>query len=157
MERERRGGLSGRARQTCKLKRAARVRGNQHVDDYYDPDPLARVRERSIPIRGRSDFFPSAEQPIETATAQTATHQLELPLAPAGQANNVAQDQREASLKPTAIRFPKRSEGEGLATLRPPMHYRRKGGFTWKGFLVGCAMGSAAAAFVLMVLQTAIN
>ena len=162
MDRERRGGLTGKARQARKQMRAARMQTKQRVDDFYDPDPLRKTHEPSIPIRGRSDFLPSAEETREIVTVQGSARefdrQLELPLGkPATEASVTRPREAPAVVsapKADAIRFPRREGAEGVATLRPPMHFRRKGGFTMRGFLIGCAMGGVAAALALAMLQT---
>ncbi|MGB2986704.1 MAG: hypothetical protein WBE26_12570 [Phycisphaerae bacterium] len=162
MQAVRQGGVSGKARRVRYRNRAARLYTQQMIDDYIELDPDGLHRERHIPIRGRKEFLPSIAQRWD-ASVDRHDAQLELPL---GLPEKMQKVQRaadktrtvpQASPKPEAdavIRFPRIPRRETDLELKPPVQYRRKAGFTFSGFLIGCAMGSAAAAMVLLVVQT---
>lgn len=59
MRKERRGGLSGKARKACYRRRAARLHSGQLIDELLEPQAADK---RYVPIRGRSDFLPSVAQ-----------------------------------------------------------------------------------------------
>ena len=89
------GGLSGKARRTHKMSRAARLHTQEMIADYLEPaDWGSEQRERPIHMGRRSEFLPSISSTVDdpmtvVATASPATSerphaQLELPLAPGG-------------------------------------------------------------------------
>ena len=60
MENTRFNGLAGKARRVRKLNRVTRMYAQQMIDEYLYPESDSWRPERYIPIRGRSEFFPSA-------------------------------------------------------------------------------------------------
>ena len=122
------GGLSGKARRARDRNRAARLHAQQMIEEYLEPGTATRPRreQRYIPIRSRNEFLPSAT--LSDGTAEPATD------------------------VPVRIIRPERSPASPV--LKPPEQLKRKGNFTFGGFLFGCAMGSAAAALVLLVVHT---
>ncbi len=162
MEEARPGGLSGKARHVRCRNRAARMQADELVNEYLESTMTSPGRRRTIPIRGRSEFLPSIAQ-AQAASAAGRDAQLELPLASTkepGKVQPAAADTatvpKTASKPPVdvVIRFPRSSKPTAPLRLKPPTHYRRKSEFTIGGFLAGCAMGSAAAALLLLVVQT---
>ena len=160
------GGLAGKARRVRNRSRAARLYAQQLIEDYFEPDPTERRRSRSVPICGRSDFLPTAVRPEDTPSGDREA-QLELALAEVTTPSPaelpisevVAMPARPAEvLANTVIRFPRTAEPCAKPLLKPPQQFRpRREKFTFGGFLLGCAMGSAAAALVLLVVQTVIQ
>ncbi len=154
-------GLSGKARRIRCRNRAVRLYSQQVIEDYLEPntDEGARGR-RHIPIRGRKEFLPSIAHTSNVADARDATAdtQLELPNALSDGRGIVihladAGPQRKAE---EALRFP-RSDKSAAQFFESPEQAKLNKNFTIGGFLLGCAMGSAAAALMLLVVQTAID
>ncbi len=156
------GGLSGKARRVRHRNRAARLHTQQMIEEYFEPGGATMTSDRYIPIRGRSDFLPSVTQHDGVLPAG-ADSQLELPLTTSASDKSVARPEQEPdTTADAAIRFPR--DDRRTAEFDPHRldPARTKGGrpagtFTMGGFLVGCAIGSAAAALVLLVVQTAIG
>lgn len=148
MSTERRGGLSGKARKARYRHRAARLHSNKLIEDYLEPEKSQRPAKQHVPIRGRGDFLPSV---AHIGNVSETNQQLELPL-----------DRTEEHRTPTnrSIRFPAdRAKTFDPRALKPAGDER--GGmlsdFTLRGFMMGCAMGSAAAALLLLVAHTTIR
>ena len=156
-------GLSGKARKIRKRRRAARLRAQQMIEEYLEPQEQAPSRHGSIPIRGRREFLPSVAGATTLQTARTAS-QLELPL---GSSKGSRVAEKPARAQPPArgetqapsdapIRFPGAPDSKARFSpmAKVPRSDHRRAAFTMKGFLVGCAMGTAAAAVALLVLQS---
>jgi hypothetical protein len=136
------------------------------IEDYLEPDAVEMQRSRCVPIRARSDFLPSVVQ-FWDAQESERTVQFELPLAVTAQISPAVPPITEGQTTPSptpervadaVIRFPRTPEPCAKPSLKPPQQFRRrKERFTVGGFLVGCAMGSAAAALVLLVVQTVVG
>jgi len=161
MEDTRYNGLAGKARRTRDLNRVTRMYAQQMIDEYLYPDPDSGRPERYIPIRGRSEFLPSAAFISEDQDAPTQ-RQLELPLIAAGTARENAPPY-QTDERSTAVEVA--DEPRRDSVIRPlrapfqPMRRRKQkqSPFTPGGFLFGCALGSAAAAMVLLVVQLAVG
>ncbi len=161
MENTRYNGLAGKARRARDLNRVTRMYAQQMIDEYLYPDPDPVRPERYIPIRGRSEFLPSAAFICEDQDAP-AQRQLELPLSAAATARessppdltvkrSTAVEVADEPLRDSVIR--------PLRAAFPPMQRRKQkqSPFTPGGFLFGCALGSAAAAMLLLVVQLAVG
>ncbi len=147
------GGLSGKARRVRERNRAARLYARQLLENYLEPEGVDPGEARYIPIRGRKDFLPSIVQtgPVETSDRDP---QLHLPLDAPGRTTPARKPEGPAD---GVIRFPRTDKRSMAPLFKPPEDFRRKPEFTWRGFLVGCAMGSAAAAFFLLIVQTVVS
>ena len=164
------GGISGKARRVRHRNRAARLYTQQMIEEYLEPGGATMTSDRYIPIRGRSDFLPSVT-PNGGLFSAGADSQLELPLTTDASDKPVARpaqphrsdpEQKSDTTTDSAIRFPRddrRTDEFDPRRLDPAgaKGGRPAGTFTIGGFLVGCAIGSAAAALVLLVVQTAIG
>ena len=147
------GGLSGKARQVHKRRCASRVHTQQLIDDYLEPAP-ARTWQRSgraIPIHHRYEpFLPSSHAFEHVAFGHDG--QLDLPFA--GPATGPEHAVRMVPVRPhegePAAKGEFRAQSVGAGKGLAPQ-------FTIRGFLCGCAVGAAAAAIVLMVLQTVLR
>ena len=158
-------GLCGKARRVHYRNRAARLYARQRVDEYFEYDTAEPPGHRHIPIRGRSEFLPTVAR-VERSAARANDGQLELPLTTAGQADSAGRavattptvPEREAGpTKDVVIRFPSRSQSPVGRPFKPPMQFGQRNRFTVGGFLLGCAMGSAAAAAVLLVIHVTVG
>lgn len=161
MRKQRRGGLSGKARKARNRRRAARLHSGQLIDEHLHPQGAATSY---IPIRGRSEFLPSV---VQVTDVKESERQLEFALRRAEPSSATTKrgwrwrgktKQKAGSTADRAIRFGhgKAFDPRGFrpATGTPQLFGR---GFTARGFLMGCAMGSAAAAVLLVVVHTAIR
>jgi len=148
MPTERRGGLSGKARKARYRNRAARLHANRLIEDYMEPETSQKSTIQHVPIRGRGDFLPSV---AHIGKVSDTDQQLELPL-----------DRTEERRTPTdqSVRFPAdRARTFDPRVLEPAVGEQGGilGDFTLRGFMMGCAMGSAAAALLLLVAHTTIR
>ena len=163
-----RTGLSGKARRARVRSRAARLHAQQLVSEYLEPDPEALYPERYIPVRSQSEFAPSVlqhhDELVAPLVAEEAGAPLELSLATddrisspslTGGVQRKANMAEQAGRGDRAIRFPG-MENSPVRGYEIQNNGRREE-LTFRGFAVGCAMGSAAAAMVLLVLRTAIG
>lgn len=152
-----RGGLSGKARKVRYRNRAARLHTREMINEYFEPVAMRSNAGRFVPIRSRSEFLPSV---AHADRLHDATGQLELPLTENDK--SPAQQSRPSRTDDRVIRF-RRNTNKPAS--RDPRTFRfgafgaRRAGrdFTLRGFLVGCAMGSAAATLVLLVVHTAVG
>lgn len=152
MENIRYTGLAGKARRAHQLSRASRMYAQQLIDEYLYPEFDSRPLERFIPIRGRSEFFPSTAS-VGNEPAAPPQRQFELPLTTAGVTveRSTGVKVADGSRRDSVIR-PFRT------TFQPKQRRKDKQSpFTPGGFLFGCALGSAAAAMVLLVVQLAVG
>ena len=120
-----------------------------------------QTTERYIPIRGRSEFLPTVAQG-DPSPLRSDNSQLELPLSAAASAEagerTAAMEQPPASpAKDVALRFPTRTRLPAGRQYKPPMRFDNRPRFTIGGFLLGCAMGSAAAAVLLMMVRVVVG
>lgn len=161
MEDTRYNGLAGKARRARDLNRVTRMYTQQMIDDYLYPDSDPWRPERYIPIRGRSEFLPSAAFISEDQDAPTQ-RQLELPLIAAEAAHESTLPDQTVE-RSTAVEVADEPRGDSVirplrAPLQPMQRRKQKQSpFTPRGFLFGCALGSAAAAMVLLVVQLAVG
>lgn len=183
MQTERKGALAGRARRARFRKRAARLHAQCLIDEFHEPDPSERRSSRHIPIRGRSDFLPAvaigSSIVMNRSNANKGDSQLNLPLRHAADTKKraVVASSHQAKNEPrlvgfddlpkteaesgkseeSAIRFTKpRGPNYDLFNLRRFDAPRREPA-TLGGFLTGCALGTAAASLLLLVLHTVIG
>ena len=137
------------------------------IMEYLDPGPAGRqLQDRYIPIRGRNEFLPSVAR-VTASSPEPAKQQLDLPFKQDSRTDNADRPTRAKPLTPThdskpaadvVIRFPSTARETVSLPLKPPQQFgRKKQKFTIGGFLVGCAMGSAAAVLALLVLQTVVG
>ena len=162
MEDTRYYGLAGKARRARDLTRATRMYSQQMIEEYLYPEPDTWRPARYIPIRGRSEFLPSAAFFSEDQDAPTQG-QLELPLLAAGPARESAPPDQTVE-RSSAVKVaddPRRDSV--IRPLKSPYQptpqrkQQQQSPFSPGGFLFGCALGSAAAAMVLLVVQFAVR
>ena len=159
MENTRYNGLAGKARRARDLSRASRMQAQQMIEEYLYPESDSWRPQRFIPIRGRSEFLPSAA--FMSDEPSTLTHrQLELPLSAGAVASRPSR--AEGAPERTLPEHVVRSRRDSVirpprAPFRPVQRQKQSAVFTPGGFLFGCALGSAAAAVVLLVVQLAVR
>jgi len=159
MQLARHTGLHGKARRVREITRASRLYSQRLIDEYLEPESLDG-RLRYVPVRSRNDFLPSAAFALANETA-TAGSQLRfvldadettvaVPVSPQPRAAEASQQARGSATKPVAAR-------PRPAPFKPMRRVQTPARFSAGRFLLGCAMGSAAAAVVLLVLSVAIG
>ena len=151
-------GLAGKARLVHHRSRATRRSAEQHIEEFFHPTPgqSRGGRTRPIPIRSRREFLPS----VATGVVTPAGTQLELPLTEATPVGDAAiRIKHKAAL---IDKLPAQRRPDGKPALKSPLSEAaarrpvKRGAdqpFSLRGFLCGCAMGSAAAAAILLVLS----
>lgn len=163
------GGLTGKARSIKFRNRVERIRAQQLLDEYFDEDGEDRPRPH-IRFGRRSDFLPAVDDwTSDSATFETGD-QLELSLvgekAQEQSAAATSNSQAATAIPDTAIDpAPKPATKVIPASYwaRPKIAFQPAGGrnvsksFDPKRFLVGCALGSAAAAAILMIVSTVVH
>lgn len=146
----RQAGLSTKTRSTRRRNRVARMSANREIEDYLGPIEEQTESPRNIPIRGRSDFFPSI-------VAETNLDPMELPLRFDDKARATRQtgtDNPDSIDDGAVLKFPRPSGTfQSMLATRRAKRLRKKA-FRIHGFLTGCAMGSAAALVALFVLSS---
>jgi len=163
------GGLCGKARQQRVRRRAARLYAQKLVDEYFEP-PLMEPRiERHVPIGGRSEFLQSVAPPsapdsfarADEWSSEERAVKLALPLGDGDRQAELAlsfgADTSNDAGEPPAVLLVKRAKPE-LGARSTIGHGRgTSSSYTFGGFLLGCAMGSAAAVMMLMVAQAVVR
>jgi len=148
--------LAGKARKNHVRSRAARLYARQWIEEslYEDEEDTT---ERSIPIRGRREFLPTVTH--ASTASMNEDNQLELPLGSRSGGEEPVRTAASAKPAPSGadkvIRFPTRSTLPAGMPFKPPVQFHSRARFTIGGFLLGCAMGSAAAAALLLVVRVA--
>lgn len=164
------GQLTGRARRIHARERQARQWTEECVAEYLDGDEDGLLRERFIPIRSRSEFDPTAACLALESPSIPLGNQLELPL---GEATGVEPTSSPPSPGATSRVGAGSGAGERSIAPRSPRRHphtpvpfdrlsRGAGGeepltFHWRRFVTGCALGSAAAAVVLMMVYLTVG
>jgi len=177
------GGLQGKARHDRFRKRARQLHSQRLIEEFVDPEKQQQRTPRHIPIKHRAEFVPSA--PVMGSKYGTGTEQeLELVYSTESESCNVdgglfdgayalvppdsqdhsaitfsastgtgRRDQDDTSVEPAerdALFGDRRKEtglGEGDRSAIES--------FTARGFAFGCAIGTAAAAVLLMMVRVA--
>jgi len=163
-----RGGLSGKARKVHKRRRASRHHMQKLIEDYLDPGSgsMELSDERMIPVgHRRESLLPNS--PTFEHIAFGDDRQLELYF-------NQPEPQTEKAVcfvpgHPRAIKVDDTATSDelrdaaGKIGVRPETLPSARTSdqsaptFTMRGFLCGCAIGAAAAAVILMIVQTALR
>ncbi len=152
-------GLAGKARRTRHRSRASRLHHQHLIEEYLGEDETLESTRSDRPIRigHRPEFLPSAELGLD----DSAAGQLELPLteheAIEGSAVITIPKDESANLAAleaaTIASQPSRAApDQKVGTVADPGSTADE--FSIRGLLVGCAMGTAAAAMVLAVIRT---
>lgn len=160
------GGLSGKARRNRSRGRAFRFQAQQMIDEFLESEPQPSHSDRYIPIRGRSDFLPSAKCPgseakggAVDARSQPEAHSKPIKrpaIKPASRSGNDPQQCYALVSSKGPLRERLKLDLPVIRPPRPPQKPEQPAepvNFTVRGFLYGCAMGSAAAAVLLLLVQ----
>jgi hypothetical protein len=167
--RDRRGGLHGKARKNHRKNRAWRLQSQQMIEEFVAPKVESHDRPRQVPIRRRAEFVPSAPV-LGSEYGVGRDDELELVYATGSEDGSGIFDDAyalvsESSESESAIKFAPsdatvdRDEREALMKydsaemLAPGRVARHSESFTAQGFALGCALGTAAAAMLLVMVR----
>ncbi len=163
MQRESRGGLVGKARKTHRRSRAARAHAQQLIEDYLAPkaDPEDAYLNRKIPIGHSYEFAPSVIPENEEIDSR-CIGDVAAEVCTVGVTADMLESPGVCLVKPGngPVVRPKADKALVRGVLDvggPPARRLRKertiAGFTFRGFLCGCAVGAAVAALALLIFQ----
>ncbi len=167
MQTARHQGLAGKARRRRDFGRAHRLHTQQLIEEYLESDGELSRPERFIPVRTRGEFFPTAAPALtDDEAGENAQLELRLPgdtrdpvestplqkLAEVVERSSAEDAPAEPTtrVQPNVIR-PVRRGFEPTYRRRPPHPAIPK------GFLVGCALGSAVAAVLLVAVRLVVG
>ena len=154
-------GLAGKARRAHYRSRASRLYAQQLITEYLDPESERSTvpYDRPIPIGHRREFLPSAAPVYHDALG----NQLELTLTDVETITDGTIRIVPAGTTASATDLRRSKNGKTVRHVGKQTHPGSQAGaptqralgqtFTLRGFLCGCAVGSAAAAIVLLLLQ----
>jgi len=171
------GGYSGKARRNRDRSRAARMEAQQMLEEYAEPAGETSSHERIIPIGRRSEFLPSVGAIGAEVGYDASDAQMDLPL----RSTRPARDDSGTDGKDHAIRLCPGRNGDSaqksfdteslnllpraqrnlwrdlpVAKLASAARSAMAKGHRAAGLLFGCAVGSAAAAAVLLIIRVAV-
>jgi hypothetical protein len=140
------------------------------IDEYLEPDLFESRPLRYVPIRSRSEFLPSVlyGDLVETTAGALSAPAVRGQPTPSKRKSIAVIRPLRAPLPPLTapverpprdgvLRFTRRvAERMGISLLEHPAPDEPTP-FRVNGFLIGCAMGSLAAALVLLVVRVAIG
>lgn len=161
--------LSAKARRVEKRHRAAQIHQQELIDDELHPKPSPYEHTKDIPIGNRSEFLPSAC--YETPTVEVSPTRRpglvvvrkELSAHARGEGRTVLSKpngrQKPAKNFPTPefafTPLPRAPTGRSRLSRASQNGWLEE--FSVRRFAVGCAVGSAAASGVLLLVQTLVG
>jgi hypothetical protein len=171
MEATHRGGLTGKARNIRHRRRVERIQAQQMLEEYLtEEENQFETRSRHVPVRGRAEFLPTIDSWTREDEMFETGGQLELTLQAEAVETACETDQvskfhpveSEPSEAATASNI---DEGKQHIVkvipspywARPRTSFQPQGGrgvartFDPRRFAYGCAMGTAAAAAILLM------
>ncbi len=151
-------GLAGKARRSRHRSRAATLHHQHLIEEYLGGSDRTLESEsgRSIRIGHRPEFLPSAE----LGPDDSAAGQLDLPLTEheAIEGSAVMTIPKEKSANLAALQAAIATQPSPAMPVRKVRTIAGTGStvneFSMRGLLVGCAVGTAAAAMLLIVIRT---
>ena len=151
------GGLAGKARRAYHRSRAGRLYAQQQIADYLDPkpEPADLQRSRPIPIGHRRDFVAS----VTSEPPHRPGQQLELPLTrtePVGE-GTIRITRKPLTPARAGVASVKNGQTGPQAAASQAAPNQSTETFSLWRFLGGCAMGSAAAAMILLIVQVTLR
>ncbi len=176
MQATQRGGLTGKARSNRLRKRVQRMQAQQMLDEYFEIEDH-EISPRPVPLRGRAEFLPTIDRwTQEDATFETGD-QLEFIVQAVEGSNNTqsnndldsqfhaahdASDHAEATTfdkapPATVTIIPAPYWARPRATFQPPAGRKVERAFDLRRFVYGCALGTAAAAAILLAVSTVVH
>lgn len=151
-------GLAGKARRSRHRSRASRLHHQHLIEEYLGESErlLDSGSDRSIRIGHRPEFLPSAE----LGPDDSAAGQLDLPLTEPEAIDEAAvmTVPKEKSANLAALEAAIATQSSPAMPVHKASNVADTGStaeeISIRGLLVGCAVGSAAAAMVLLVIRT---
>ena len=150
-----RGGLQGKARRVFHERRAARLQAHQMIEEYFEPqDRLAKHYSHiPLPLVARVEIEPKKSITKASPNTESIEHEpriLRFPTVMDGKAETQVEQlaPTTTTIQPSALKKPQ--------TIKP-WHTSKPRPFSMKGFLSGCAIGTAAAVAVLSTLWVIIR
>jgi hypothetical protein len=175
MQATQRGGLTGKARSNRLRNRVQRMQAQQMLDEYFEIEDH-EISPRPVPLRGRAEFLPTVDSWTQEDASFETGDQLEFTVqATEGskntQSNNDLDSQFDAALDtPDHVENPATDKVAPTVTvipapywLRPRATFQPQGGrlvecnFDLRRFVYGCALGTAAAAAILLAVSTVVH
>jgi len=171
-----RGGLTGKARFNRHRNRVQRMRAQQMLDEFFDAEDY-ELPIRPVRLGGRAEFLPTLDGwSQENVTLETGD-QLELTLQAVTdiretQSNEVAELQlqieqeacalaekavTETVTTPTVKIIPAPFRARPRTAFQPQSKRGANRPFEFKRFIYGCALGSAAAAAILLAVSIVVH
>lgn len=161
--------LSAKARRAGKRYRAARIHQQELIDDELHPEPSPYEHTKDIPIGRRSEFLPSACHEASTVEV-SPTRRPGLVVVRRGRWAHARGEGRTVLSKPNGHQKPAKTFPTPefaftplprATAMRTRMGRASQNGwleeFSVRRFAVGCAVGSAAASVVLLLVQTLVG
>lgn len=162
-------GLSGKARRAGKRRRAARIHQQQLIEEAIHPEPSPHEHTKSIPIGSRSEFLPSAchENSVVNVSPKRSGGLVAVRRAQPGDMHKkqrtfwFKRNSRQGSAKNMGSQEPNFVPQPKTPTLRTRLARGSNIGwvreFSLRRFVTGCAVGSAAASGLLLLVQTLVG
>lgn len=157
------GGLHGKARRAHSRNRASSLHAQRLIAEFDGDDTEVLFAQRDIPLGRRNDFLPSVV--FSTAVDQDNQEwhgigtQLQLPLTVLDGSGGL---ERDGEIGRVSAGTEDENHGRGVIRIlrserasmfKQPEQMQDSQQVTLGGFLKGCAMGTAAAVLLLLVLR----
>lgn len=163
------GGLTGKARTIKTRNRIERIRAQQLLDEYFDAEDDDQPRQH-VRLGSRADFLPTADSWTNESAGFETGGQFELSLE-AVATNEIEGDFREeeagaSAAAETVLEAEPKQAVKVIPTpywAKPKLTFQPQGtrevakSFDVRRFLCGCALGTAAAAAILMIVSTVVH
>ena len=176
MQATQRGGLTGKARSNRHRNRVQRMRAQQMLDEYFETEDYEEA-PRHVPLRGRAEFLPTIDSWTQEDAPFATGDQLEFTVQAIEGTNNTQSNNDLDLLFHAEQDAPECVENLSFekappATVtiipapywaRPRSSFQPQGGrkvertFDLRRFVYGCALGSAAAAAILLAVSTVVH
>lgn len=161
MEETRRRGLSGKARRVRERNRAARLNARRLIREYYEPEAKEQAPGRYIPIRYTTAFRPTVAISRLTKAQRMPGKKAIVKATPSAAREDAgrqsARTRGHSKTRPgKALRLSCTSQASYEATSARAAIFGRRRTFRLGGFLLGCALGTAAASVLLICVRTVI-
>ena len=171
MQATQRGGLTGKARSNRLRNRVQRMQAQQMLDEYFEIEDF-EISPRPVPLRGRAEFLPTVNNWTQEEVAFETGDQLEFSVKAIESVSDTQESQlpsEQDGLAQAEDTVPETAPPATLTVIpapywaRPRSTFQPQGGrnvdrnFDFRRFVYGCALGTAAAAAILLVVSTVVH
>ena len=176
MQATQRGGLTGKARHNRLRNRVQRMQAQQMLDEYFEIEDH-EISPRPVPLRGRAEFLPTIDSWTQEDSTFETGDQLEFTVQAIEGTNNTQSNNDLDSQFHASHDAPEHAENSACETAppatvtiipapywaRPRATFQPQGGrkveraFDLRRFVYGCALGTAAAAAILLAVSTVVQ